>query len=530
MILAAKKTPARPAPPAPPKGAPATSAAGAPEDEAVRAARNIARWRKAPWLFVREVFKAEPDPWQDEVLHALVGQKLDGTPLEGPSDKIALKACKGPGKSCLLAWIIWWFMVCFTHPKILCTSITGENLRDGLWAELALWRSKSQFLIAYYEWQSERIFAKQHPETWFASARSWPKDADKTKQANTLAGQHAKHSMIVVDEAGDIPVGVLSAGLAHHSTQDPNDPEVHYSLLAGNPTCTDGALGWACVDDAKNWYVKEITGDPNDPMRAPRIDKKWAQDQIDNWGAENPWVLVNVFGKFPPVQSNKLIGPEQVRAAMRVVLPEALSQREPRIMALDVARSLTSDRSALCRRQGRVVYPFITYRLDDLMQLAGQVAFEYSRWPAQVIFIDMVGLGAGVFDRLRELGLPVVGIFSGNPARDARFADVRTEMWWNGAMAIKGMGGTPALSLPSDPELLTELCGPTISFNDKGKLKLESKDKMKKRGVGSPDVADSLMFTYAEPVVAEYEFSDSIVKSVRRGRVNCEYDPFAEIN
>jgi hypothetical protein len=141
-----------------------------------------------------------------------------------------------------------------------------------------------------------------------------------------------------------------------------------------------------------------------------------------------------------------------------------------------------------------------------------------------VIFIDAVGIGGPVLDRLRELGLPAVAVLSGNPARDIRFADLRTEIWWNGAQAIKDK----KLALPNDPELLSELIGPMIAFNNKGKLKLESKEQMKKRGVGSPDIADSLMFTWAEPVIGSYEFRPSTVRALGRQRLQVDYDPFAE--
>jgi hypothetical protein len=504
---------------------PATGqAAGAPTPGApaalALAVQNIRRWRKEPWTFVKEVFGVDPDDWQEECLRALVA---------GGYDKFCLKACKGPGKSCLLAWVIWWFLVCFTHPKILCTSITGENLRDGLWTELAKWRNKSKMLTDLYEWQSDRVYAKAHKETWYASARTWPKDADKTKQANTLAGQHAQHTMVVVDEAGDIPEGVVAAGLAHHSTNDPKLKEVHITLMAGNPTALDGALGIACTRDRAKWWVKEITGDPDDPKRAKRIDLKWAREEIEKWGRDHDFTRVNVFGMFPRVQGNKLLGPDQVRRAMDAVFPEGSWDREPRIMAVDVARSLAADRSVLTRRQGPIVFPQKAWRIADLMELASQVAWEFSQWPAQVIFVDMTGLGAGLHDRLTQLGLPSVGINFGSTPRDAqRFADKRTEMWWDMHMAVKGSGERAGVALPDDSELLAELIAPTISFNERSRLKLESKEKMKARGLSSPDKGDSLVMTWAEPVFAEVTLPGYTRNALNGSGQSQDYDPYLD--
>jgi len=461
-------------------------------------------------MFVREVVGAVPDDWQDEALHALPNHQ-----------RLAIKACKGPGKSAFDAWVVLWFLTCFTHPKILCTSITGDNLRDGLWAEIAFWMNKSEMLRTLFEWQTERVFSKDNPETWFASARTWSKQADKTQQANTLAGIHAKNTLIVVDEAGDIPEGVVAAADATLSTQSEGDEaarETHKIILTGNPTRTEGPLWNACTRDRQLYWVKEITGDPDDPKRAKRISIEWAREQIRTWGADNPWVLVNVFGKFPPAQSDKLLGPDDVAAAQARTLPEVAWMHEPRIMSLDVAR-FGDDRSVLCRRQGNIVFPFKVYRNLDLMELSSQVAFEFGEWQAHALFVDETGVGAGVVDRLRQLGLPVVGVNFSSKPREARFADKRSEMWYLMSMAVKSV-----LAIPASPDLGAELLAPSFFFDLRGKMRLESKDDLKKRGLASPDIADSLALTYAEPVHAD-TYAPSYVK---QHLVTSEYDPYAE--
>jgi hypothetical protein len=495
----------------------------------------IARYRPAPWLFVREFLGAKPDLWQDVVLHAVVGLDLQGQalPPEQPYDKIALKACKGPGKTCVEAWIAWWFLFCFEDPKVVATSITGENLRDNLWTEMALWQGKNPILKAAFEWKVERIELRERPATWFMSARTWPKDADKTKQANTLAGIHGRYTLLILDESGDIPEGVMAAGLAHHSTTDPDGheitgPQIHITLQCGNPTKLDGSLGFACTKDRKNWFVYEITGDPDDPLRAPRMDVKWCRDQIETFGREHPWVLVNVFGKFPPTQDNKLLGPEIVRSAMSLVISEAVWRSQPRVAALDVARSLNADRSVLCRRQGPVVFPFKVWRLDDSHVLTNQVAFELSTFKPVAVFVDATGIGGPVADSLRALGFNVVMVYFGNPARDRRFADKRTEIWWDMAKEVRGTGGVPGVALPHMIELVTDLTGPEIMFNDKSQIKLESKEKMKKRGLDSPDIGDALAMTYAEPIMSDLMVPESTRAALGLHRSATEYDPFQQ--
>lgn len=497
---------------------------------AVDIVAKMRQWKAEPWTFVREVLRGTPDRWQDRILHAVVGLTPEGTPLppEQPHDKIALKACKGPGKTCLEAWLAWWFLDCFESPNILATSITGENLRDNLWKEMAVWQQRSKLLTEMFTWQTTRIFLKTSPETWWMSARTWPKDADKTSQADTLAGLHARNTMLILDESGDIPESVLATGLAHHSTVDLGDGEqTHLTLQCGNPTSLDGSLGVACTRDRKFWYVHEITGDPNDPERAPRMSVAWCNEQIETFGREHPWVLVNVFGKFPPTQDNKLLGPEVVRAAMRLSIDERVWHREQRVAGLDVARSLNSDRSSLCRRQGPVVFPFKVWRLDDAEVLTGQVSYELGRFRPAAVFVDATGIGGPVADRLRALGFNVIMVYFGNPARDRRFFDKRSEIWWTMAQEIKGHAGQPGVALPESPELVTDLTGPEMTFDNKGKIRLESKDSMKKRGLKSPDLGDALAMTYSEQMFSIVDLPSHAQRVLGNGKIKTEYDIFS---
>jgi hypothetical protein len=154
-------------------------------DIAERFADKLATWREHPAQMVRELFGVEPDPWQVEALERFPH-----------SQRLCMKASKGVGKTAVEAWLIWNFLLTRPHPKVAATAITGPNLADNLWTELALWRSKSELLRSQFEWTKTRIFAKSAPETWWCSARTCPQNADKTQQANTLAGvaQHLPRS------------------------------------------------------------------------------------------------------------------------------------------------------------------------------------------------------------------------------------------------------------------------------------------------------------------------------------------------
>jgi phage terminase large subunit len=449
-------------------------------------AATLARWRAEPWAFVRQVLKAEPDAWQDELLHALI---------ESGFRRFALKACKGPGKSTLLAWCMWWFIVCYPDAKIVACSITGDNLQTGLWAELGKWRLNSRMLQAAFEFTSELIYERNSRDTWFMVARSIPPTSDPQKQADTLAGVHADAVMLVADESGSMKPSVLAAGDAVLANAAEGSGRVAFVLQAGNPTDMKGALYAACTVQRTLWWVKEITADPDAPDRATRVDIRWAREQIAGHpgGRDHPWVKVNVLGEFPPGAWNTLIGVDQASAAARREYGREVWLREPRIMGIDVAR-FGDDESVFAYRQGRAAFKMKCYRNLDLMGLVGNAANSINRWRPNAVFVDVTGLGGGVVDRLKELGYRVTPVGFGDKPVSPGYMNRRSEMWK--LMAEWIAHG----AIPNDSELISELPGPTFGYHSDGRLKLEPKEDMKKRGVASPNRADALALTFAAPV------------------------------
>jgi len=130
----------------------------------VREQEILRRYKNDPVYFVGREFKCEPDEWQKDVLTAFPANQ-----------RIAMAACKGPGKSTVLALLIWNYLLTRPHSQVACTSVTSANLSDGLWKELAKWQKKSKLLSSQFTWTKTRIYQNDHPETWFCSFRTWPK-------------------------------------------------------------------------------------------------------------------------------------------------------------------------------------------------------------------------------------------------------------------------------------------------------------------------------------------------------------------
>jgi hypothetical protein len=162
-----------------------------------------------------------------------------------------------------------------------------------------------------------------------------------------------------MDESGGIPDAVASTGEGTLATVGGE----HRILQAGNPTNLEGPLYRAATTEAHIWKRICITGDPDDPRRSPRVSAKWAREQIEKWGPDNPWVLVNVFGKFPPGSLNTLLGPDHFDAAMKLNLHETMYSHYAKVMGVDPGRD-GGARTVLFPRQGPTAFRPVIMRPD----------------------------------------------------------------------------------------------------------------------------------------------------------------------
>ncbi len=479
-----------------------------------RAQSRIADWRANPVKFVAEEFKVEPDEWQRRVLEVFPSQQPDQI-------RIALQACAGPGKSAALAWCGWNFLTCYAspgeHPKGAAVSITRENLKDNLWSELAKWQSRSEFLSRAFEWNQERIAAVDHPETWFLSARSWPKTANAEEQGRTLSGLHARYILYLIDESGDIPPPVLRA-----AEQGLSNCAWGKIMQAGNPTSHIGTLYHAVNTQSHLWYVVRITGDPDDPLRSPRISLQWAREQIATYGRDNPWIMAYILGLFPPSSINALLGPDEVRAAMGRHLRADQYGFAAKILGVDVAR-FGDDRTVIFPRQGLAAFKPVIMRNARTDAIAARVAQAYDKWNADAIFVDDTGgWGAGVIDNLLLGGYAPIGINSSGKAIDPRYHNKRAEMQFEAAEYIKHHHA----ALPNLPELVREATAISYTFKA-GKFLIQDKAEIKALLQVSPDLWDAYSLTHAQPVAPRNPFGIAGLERPRQQSLH-DWDPYAD--
>lgn len=198
---------------------------------------------------------------------------------------------------------------------------------------------------------------------------------------------------------------------------------------------------------------------------------------------------------FAASAEDVLLKLDDVLAAQARTLGEADYIYAAKTLGVDVAR-YGGDRTAIILRQGLVAFRPAILRGADTMTVAGQVAQTIDRHSPDATFVDVGGIGAGVIDRLQQLGYGVVPVDFGSRAIDPRFENKRAEMWWDMAQWVKG-----GACMPDSQELTQDLTAPRYTYkNARGRLQLESKDDMRARGLPSPDVGDALCTTFAHPV------------------------------
>lgn len=196
---------------------------------------------------------------------------------------------------------------------------------------------------------------------------------------------------------------------------------------------------------------------------------------------------------FSAAGDDQLISVQAVDEASRRLYKPGQFNYAPRLMGVDPAR-FGDDSSVIIKRQGLQIFDPISYHGIDNMELAAQVAHHINEWKPHYIFVD-IGNGAGVVDRLRDLGHAIVEVNFGSSSGAPEYANKRVEMWAGIKKWITDGG-----AIPNHQRLKQDLASPTYWFDNKNRMMLEPKSDMKARGLPSTDYGDAACLTFAYPV------------------------------
>ncbi|MEI7876063.1 MAG: terminase [Alphaproteobacteria bacterium] len=459
--------------------------------------QNIEALRQDPLGFVRWAFPwgegplaghDGPEAWQADVLRE-IRQQLRAR--SGPV-RVAVASGHGVGKSALVAWLLLWASATVPSTRGVVTANTETQLKTKTWAELGKWHG----LVTTHDFN-------ELGATSLASRLPVPEGAGRidvvpwaAHNAEAFAGLHNKGSRILVvfDEASAIADAIWET--AEGALTDA-DTEIIW-IAFGNPTRTAGRF-FECFNRFRaRWHTQQV-----DSRAVSLTDKQQLARWVADYGEDSDFVRVRVRGQFPRAGSMQFIDTELVELAMKRPVDPATHQLNPLVMGVDVAR-FGDDRSVIVLRRGfdARTWPMEKHQGLDLMTLAARVAERAAAEGVRAVFVDEGGIGAGVVDRLRQLGVPFVfGVhFGGKPETwDAegakpKYANKRAEMWGNMKAWLA------QASLPEDPELRADLTGCEYGYDGSQAIQLEKKADMKKRGLASPDIGDALALTFALPI------------------------------
>lgn len=251
-----------------------------------------------------------------------------------------------------------------------------------------------------------------------------------------------------------------------------------------------------------NAIVVEANYDDN-PWFPPELEAERAHDErtLDEDKYRHIWL-----GGYEKASDNQFIPAGLVEAAQAAEV-EATHYDEV-VLGVDVAR-FGDDESVIAVRRGRDARsePWVSLGSMDTMETAAAIAFHIDRIGPDAVFVDETGVGAGVVDRLRQLGKQIIPVnFGSKPGgfTKTKTANKRAEMW----QRMKEWLAQGQVAIPDDPQLEVQLTGVEYRHDQNNAILLEKKEDMKKRGLKSPDRADALALTFAYPVSKQEAWDD----------------------
>lgn len=399
-----------------------------------------------------------------------------------PRRRVAVRSPHGAGKTALASWIVLWGVLTSDDVKVVTTASAWRQLSKFLWPEIGKWARRIR-------WDRlGRAPIAKGKELLDLSIKMGPTQeafAVASDNADLIEGAHAEKLIYIFDEAKAVGEDTWDAAEGAFATGD------CYAFAISTPGNRSGrfyeihrkAAGY------ENWWTRHIRLD--ETISAGRVSAEWAEERRLQWGEESPVYQAKVLGEFPEQSENALFSLNWIEAARERELP--LDEQAPTLQAADIARFGDDDSCDLVGR-GDVVLEGEIWHGNDLMQSAGRI--KAKAHPAKV---DVIGMGGGVVDRLREQGFDVTPVdFGGAPADKEHYRDVRDESYYTLSERFRdGRIDLSRLPKPIYDRLCGELTAMGYDYTSDGKIAVWPKKKIKELTGHSPDVADTLAILYS---------------------------------
>lgn len=480
---------------------------------------TIERWRKHPEIFDREAFlweEGEGPTAQQVQLFTWVGKLANAKFKVNTGRKctdeekalarklgISIKSGHGTGKTGSLARIYYWLLLCFPESLGYVTAPNAPQLESVLWKEFRKWKRKSPLLDKLFEVQSDKVYHKENKGECFVQARTSNIRATEDEQAETLAGQHADYMIMAADEASALAAGIFKP------LEGALTGIMNFIIMITNPTRSQGYFFDSQHRDADRWICLTWNSE-----ESPLVSTDLLEADRHRYGRDSNWYRIRRLGEFPISDGDTLIPYEWVESAINreIEVPD----NAPMVKGIDAGAG--GDETCLLTRKGNKIFPILTKNEPDTERLKAWIMGELQEEMDDfIVNIDPIGVG----NHLSYWLMPYVGSEILPHLKGVNAVDVRRESSDTTCfrlrdeliMKVRKLFESRMVSIPDDEELLLECT--TIRSDDpdttKGKIKIESKKKLRLRGLNSPNKLDALALTlefedrYYETVICKYK-------------------------
>ena len=454
---------------------------------------------------------ADPVTWIEEVLgeHPWSKQQEIARSVRDHR-RTAVQSCHDVGKSYIASRLVAWWIA--SHPPgeafVVTSAPTFQQVRAILWREINKAHAKGDLIgsTTETEWKinKEMVGFGRKPADYSMTA---------------FQGIHARYVLVILDEACGIPESLWDAADTLITNElsrilaigNPDDPTSEFAKIC-QPN-TDWNKIRISAFDSPNFTGEEI---PN-AVREVLISPTWVEEKRKKWGENHPFWQSKVLGLFPQQSATALFSLQNLLEATRRDIPTR--DGDVKVLGVDVARFGT-DKTVFALRhgqQGRIVH---SAQGDDTMQTAAKVRTYIKRYGVSNAAIDTVGVGGGVYDRLVEDNEPVMDMQAAGRAKDYKtYSNARAEWYWTFRERLE-QGDVDLDS--EDEETIEQLAGMQFKIDTRGRIQIESKDDMKKRGMDSPDRADALIMSFSPLAEQDWGAAYGVIACLSCDRVFLE--------
>lgn len=463
------------------------------EGEEVEAARQAARFFRDPAQFIPRVFGDQLYGKQIEMCRSLVQNR-----------RTSVVGANGTGKDFCNSRLIPWWLTVMRPSIVVVIGPTYRQVSDVLWNNVreAVERAKSRGFILDGKILSTPRWTID--DNWYAVGMAVGQGAGKEF---TIQGYHSPHLLAVITEAHAVPDPQIAAF-------DRLNPE--RIIMTGNPFATEGRFHASFHEQRHRWHTINISAFDTPNVQAGRVvvpgmvTKEDIEERLETYGPDHPLYKAGVLCEWAGALENSLITLEWATAAVERDLCVKCSElREPEhscaalapapapVIGVDVAR-YGNDWTVIMRRDGPRVQVIAKLHGNDTQSVAGRVARYCLDNPARdgTLVVDETGVGGGVVDRLRETGAgtwSLVPFQDGERATDtSRYANRGAEAWY----AMRELFRLKRISIPRDQKLIGQLVSRRYSVQGDARIRLQSKEELRRDGRSSPDEADALAMTF----------------------------------